>query len=120
MNLVELIVANLEVEPGQAEKGIGAILMAMRMSVDHATFEKVRVAVPGHESYMGRALMSGARTGEMIGYAGPAGLLAGLSAAGFRKEDVPRLGRIVLEHLRPSVGNEAIEKFLAGAPVLKA
>ena len=47
MNLVELIVANLEVEPGQAEKGIGAILMAMRMSVDHATFEKVRVAVPG-------------------------------------------------------------------------
>jgi hypothetical protein len=47
-------------------------------------------------------------------------LLAGLSAAGFRKDDVPRLGRIVLEHLRPSVGNEAIETFLAGAPVLKA
>jgi hypothetical protein len=120
MDLVALIVAHLAVEPGQAEKGIGAILMAMRMSVDKATFEKVRVAVPGHESYMGRALMSGARTGEMIGYAGPAGLLAGLSAAGFRKDDVPRLGRIVLEHLRPSVGNEAIETFLAGAPVLKA
>jgi hypothetical protein len=32
---------------------------------------------------------------------------------------VPRLGRIVLEHLRPSVGNETIEKFLAGAPALK-
>jgi len=79
MNLVEQIVANLEVEPGQAEKGIGAILMAMRMAVDKATFEKVRVAVPNHESYMGRALTSGARTGEMIGVAGPAALMAGPS-----------------------------------------
>lgn len=119
MDLVEQIVANLEVEPGQAEKGIGAILMAMRMAVDQATFEKVRAAVPAHESYMGRALMSGARTGEMIGFAGAAGLLAGLSAAGFRKEDVPRLGRLVLEHIRPTVGNEVIEKFLAGAPALQ-
>ena len=120
MDLVEEIVANLAVEPGQAEKGIGAILISLRMSVDKLTFEKVRAAVPGHESYMGRALMSGARTGEMIGVAGPAALSAGLSAAGFRKEDLPRLGRIVMEHLRPTLGNDVIEKFLAGAPILKA
>ena len=120
MDLVEQIVANLEVEPGAAEKGIGAILMAMRMVVDKATFEKVRAAVPNLESYMGRALMSGARTGEMIGVAGPAALMVALSAAGFKKEDVPRLGRIVLEHIRPAVGNDPIEKFLAGAPALKA
>ncbi len=119
MDLVAQIVANLEVEAGAAEKGIGAILMAMRMVVDKATFEKVRAAVPSLESHMGRALMSGARTGEMIGVAGPAALMAGLAAAGFRKEDVPQLGRIVLEHIRPTVGNEAIEKFLAGAPALK-
>src|SRR5258705_4927356 len=80
MDLVEQIVANLEVEPGQAEKGIGAILMAMRMTVDKPTFEKVRAAVPNLESYMGRALMSDARTGEMIGVAGPAALMAGVSA----------------------------------------
>src|SRR5258708_28556870 len=90
--------------------------MAMRMAVDKPTFEKVRAAVPNHESYMGRALMSGARTGEMIGFAGPAALMAGLSAAGFRKGDVPRLGPNVLEHIRPTVGNEVIGKFLAGAP----
>jgi hypothetical protein len=119
MDLVEQIVANLGVEPGQAEKGIGAILMAIRMAVDKSTFEKVRVAVPNHESYMGRALMSGARTGQMIGVAGPAALMASLAATGFRKEDVPRLGRIVLEHIRPTVGSEVIEKFLAGAPALK-
>jgi hypothetical protein len=119
MDIVELVVANLEVEPGQAEKGVGAILMAMRMSVDKATFEKVRVAVPNVESYMGRALMSGARTGEMIGVMGPGALMAGLSAAGFKTEDVPRLGRIVMEHLRPTLGNDTVERFLDGAPALK-
>src|SRR6266481_3978929 len=119
MDLVEQIVANLEVEPGQAEKGIGAILMAMRMVVDKPTFEKVRAAVPNLESYMGRALMSGARTGEMIGFAGPAALMVALAAAGFKKEDVPRLGRIVLEHIRATVGNGPLEKFLAGGAALK-
>src|SRR5438034_9548823 len=99
MDLVQQIVANLAVEPGQAEKGIGAILMAMRMTVDKPTFEKVRAAVPNLESYMGRALMSGARTGEMIGVAGPAAVMAGLSAAGFPKGDVTGLGPIVLEHI---------------------
>jgi len=88
MDLVPQIVANLEVEEGQAEKGVGAILMALRMAVDKPTFEKVKVAVPNHESYMGRALMSTARTGEMIGVMGPAALMAGLSAAGFKKVTV--------------------------------
>jgi hypothetical protein len=50
---------------------------------------------------------------------GPGALMAGLAAAGFRKDDVPRLGRIVMEYLRPSIGNEAVEKFLAGAPALQ-
>jgi len=85
MDLVPQIVANLEVEERQAEKGVGAILMALRMVVDKATFEKVKAVVPNHESYMGRALMSGARTGEMVAMVGPAALLAGLAAAGFKK-----------------------------------
>ncbi len=119
MDLVQQIVANLEVEEGQAEKGVGAILMALRMSGDPATFEKAKAALPNAESYMGRSLMSGARTGEMVVMVGPAALLAGLAAAGFRKDDVPRLGRIVMEYLRPTIGNEAVEKFLDGAPALK-
>jgi len=63
--------------------------------------------------------MSTARTGEMIGVMGPAALMAGLSAAGFKKDDVPRLGRIVTEFLRPSLGNDTIDRFLEGAPALK-
>jgi hypothetical protein len=119
MDLVQQVVANLEVEEGQAEKGVGAILMALRMSADKATFEKAKAAVPNAESYMGRSLMSGARTGELKVMVGPAALLAGLAAAGFRKDDIPRLGRIVMEYLRPTMGNEAVEKFLDGAPALK-
>src|SRR3989442_4890701 len=106
MDLVDQIVANLEVEPGQAEKGIGAILMAMRMAVDKATFEKVRVAVPNHESYMGRALMSGARTGEMIGVAGPRALIAGPSGPGGRSREMARPGPVVVRDPPPHAGQE--------------
>jgi Protein of unknown function VcgC/VcgE (DUF2780) len=119
MDLVQQVVANLEVGEGQAEKGVGAILIALRMAVDKETFEKVKAVVPNSESYMGHALMSGARTGEMLGFVGPKALMAGLTAAGFKKEDVPRLGRIVLEYLRPTLGNQTLEKFLDGAPALK-
>jgi hypothetical protein len=45
--------------------------------------------------------------------------MAALAAAGVKKEDVPRLGRIVLEFLRPSVGGPVIDAFLEKAPGLK-
>lgn len=32
---------------------------------------------------------------------------------------VPRLGRIVLGHLRATIGAEQVEKFLQGAPALR-
>lgn len=119
MDLVRQVMANLEIEEGQAEKGIGAILMALRMFLDKDTFEKLKRAVPHSERLMGHALMSGARTGEMLAMVGPAGLMPALSAAGFKKDDIPRLGRIVLEHLRPTLGGANLEKFLASAPALK-
>ncbi len=119
MDLVQQVVANLAVDESKAEKGIGAILMALRMNLDRETFDAVRGALPNCESLMGRALMSGARTGEMAALVGPAGLMAALAAAGYHKEDIPRLGRLVLEHLRPSIGSEKLERFLSGAPALR-
>ncbi len=119
MDLVQQVVANLAVDESKAEKGIGAILMALRMNLDRETFDAVRGALPNCESLMGRALMSGARTGEMAALVGPAGLMAALAAAGYHKEDIPRLGRLVLEHLRPSIGTEKLERFLSGAPALR-
>ena len=119
MDLVQQVAANLEIEEAQAEKGIGALLMALRVALDQDTFENVKHALPNSERLMGRALMSGARTGELAAMVGPAGLMAALAAAGFRKDDLPRLGRIVMEYLRPTIGSPNVEKFLASAPALQ-
>src|SRR3989454_11364644 len=93
--------------------------MALRVSLDHDTFDAVKRALPNCESLMGRALMSGARTGEMAALVGPSGLWAALGAAGYQKDDIPRLGRLVLEHLRPTIGSDKVEQFLSGAPGLR-
>lgn len=119
MDLVQQVAANLDIPKEQAEKGIGAVLMALRLSLERETFEKVKQALPHSERLMGRALMSGARTGEMAALTGPQGLFAALAAAGYQKDDIPRLGRIVLEYVRPTIGSEQVEKFLAGAPALR-
>src|SRR5437867_2362927 len=119
MDLVHQVAANLEIDAGKAEKGIGALLMALRMSLDGDTFQAVKDALPNSESLMGRALMSGARTGEMAALVGPAGLLVALAAAGYQKDDIPRLGRIVLEHLRHAIGTDKLEQFLRTAPMLR-
>ena len=119
MDLVHQVAAHLKIEEGQAEKGIGAILMALRASVDSDTFTRVKEAFPNSERLMGRALMSAARTAEMPVLRGASGLAAALAAAGYSEADVPRLGRLVLEHLRPVIGNPAADAFLAGATALR-
>ena len=119
MDLVQQVCANLAIDFGKAEKGVGVVLMALRLSLDKDAFAAVKRALPNSESLMGRALMTGARTGEMAALVGPSGLMAALAAAGYQKDDIPRLGRIVLEHLRPTIGNEKIEQFLRGTPALR-
>ena len=119
MDLVAQVAASLGVAPEKAEKGIGAILTALRVWVDPETFAVVRRTLPNCDRLMGRSLMSGARTGEMAPLVGPPGLLAALAAAGYQKDDIPRLGRLVLEHLRPTVGTDKIEQVLAAAPALR-
>lgn len=119
MDLAQHVAANLEVSGSTAERGIGAILNALRMVVARETFEQLKAAVPDAESYMGRALMSAARTGEMPGPTGPSGLARALLTAGIKREDMARLGRIVLEHVRPVVGEQAIRQFLEVAPALR-
>ena len=118
MDLVQQVAATLKIDDGKAEKGIGAILMALRSTVDPETFGRVKDALPNSESLMGHALMSGARTAELPAMIGPARLAAALGSAGFGKDDIPNLGRMVLEFLRPAIGAAAIDKFLEAAPGL--
>ena len=42
MDLVHQVAANLAIDAGKAEKGIGAILMALRMNLDGDTFKAVK------------------------------------------------------------------------------
>src|SRR5260370_14729576 len=116
MDLVRHVAANLKIEATKAEKGVGAILMALRMSVDPKTFAAVRDALPNSESLMGRALMSGGRTGEMPSLAGPSGLVAALLAPGYTKDDIPLLRRLAPPHLRPIIGADKLQQFLQSAP----
>jgi hypothetical protein len=119
MDLAQHVAANLEISTSTAERGVGAILNAVRMVVPRETFERVKGVVPDAESYMGRALMSAARTGEMPGPTGPSGLMRALMTAGIKHEDMPRLGRIVLEYLRPMMGEPLVRQFLSVAPALR-
>src|SRR5260370_42645989 len=73
MELVELVSANLEIDEGKAEKGIGAVLMAARMAIDKEASEHLKHAIPNAERTMGRALLSSGRTGETAAPTGPAG-----------------------------------------------
>jgi hypothetical protein len=45
--------------------------------------------------------------------------LRSLLTAGIKHEDMPRLGRIVLEHLRLILGEESVKQFLSIAPALR-
>ena len=119
MDLAQHVAANLEIPISTAERGVGAVLNAVRMVVPREAFERVKGVVPDAESYMGRALMSAARTGEMPGPTGPSGLMRSLLTAGIRPEDMPRLGRIVLAHLRPILGEQSVKHFLEVAPALR-
>jgi len=119
MDLAHHVAANLEIPAATAERGVGAILNALRMVLPRDVFNRVKTALPDAESYMGRALMSAARTGEMPSPTGPSGLGRALITAGIKHEDMPILGRIVLEYVRPIIGEEAVRTFRDLAPVLK-
>jgi len=119
LDLAHHVAANLEIPVANAERGVGAILNALRMILPREVFERVKTSLPDAESYMGRALMSAARTGEMPGPTGPSGLARALLTAGIKHEDMALLGRIVLEYVRPVIGEEALKTFRDLAPVLK-
>src|SRR2546430_8712298 len=104
MDLLQQVAANLKIEEGTAEKGIGAMLMALRMALPKDTFEQVKKAIPNSESMMGHALMSGSRTGELAVATGPSGLVPPLPAPRVHKTGTPRLCLLVLVALRAVIG----------------
>ena len=119
MDLVQRIAADLKIDEGKAERGIGAILAALRFSVGREDFDRVKEALPASERWMGRALMSGGRTAELPALGGPSALGAALAAAGYDPHEVPHLARIALDVLKPILGAPATERLLAAVPGLR-
>jgi len=121
MDLIDRVTQSLKADRAKAEKGIGAVLSALRTTMDKDTWEKVKQAVPDAEMFVGRSmLVGGGRTAEMAPIVAPSTLLAALAAQGWRKNEIPPLTKLVIEDVRPAVGDAGLERFFAAAPGLKA
>jgi hypothetical protein len=114
MDLIAAVSQSFPVDRAKAEKSVGAILSALRVSIDKAGFEKLKAAVPGAEGLIGKALQPGGRTAEMAAMVAPSTLLAALAAQGWKKDEVPALLRQVLDQLRPIVGDAAADRVFKG------
>lgn len=121
MDLIESIAQSLKADRAKAEKGAGAVLSALRTTMDKESWEKLKKSLPNAELYVGRSMMvGGGRTAEMAPIVAPNTLLAVLAAQGWRKDEIPTLATMVLDGVRTAVGDAAITKFLAAAPGLKS
>jgi len=120
VDLVERIASELKIDEGKAERGIGAILAVLQIGVGREAFDRVKKELPNSERWMGRALMSGGRTGELPALGAPSALLAALTSAGYDKQEIPHLARIVFGALRPILGDQATDRLLAAAPGLRS
>jgi hypothetical protein len=120
MDLIDQVTASFQTDRAKAEKGVGAVLSAVRTTIDKDAWEQVKKAVPGAELFVGRSMMIGAgRTAEMAPIVAPNTLLAALAAQGWKKEDIPAFARLVLDALRPAVGDAALERLLSASPGLR-
>ena len=120
MDLIERVCHSFAADRAKAEKGVGAVLSALRLSIDKDAYDKVKAALPAADVLIGKAMAPGGRTAEMAAVVAPSTLLAALAAQGWKKEEVGPLATLVAEHLRALVGDAGIDKFYQGAPGLKA
>lgn len=114
MDLIERVSQAFAVDRAKAEKGVGAVLSALRVSIDKAGYEKVKAAVPNADALIGKAMAPGGRTAEMAALVAPSTLLAALAAQGWKKEEVPAVVRLILDELRPIVGDAAADRVFKG------
>jgi hypothetical protein len=119
MDPVERLAQTLHVDRARAEKGFGAVLSAVRVTLDKDGWEAVRRAMPDAEGYIGRSMMmDGGRTAEMASLTSPANLHATLARQGWKKDEVPQVISAVVAHLTSGVGKETLERFLKALPVV--
>jgi hypothetical protein len=120
MDLIDHVTETFKADRARAEKGVGAVLSALRTTMDKDSWEKLKKALPNAELYVGRSMMvGGGRTAEMAPIVAPSTLLAALATQGWPKDDIPRFAMTVIDAVRAAVGPAAVDKFLAAAPGLR-
>jgi len=116
------LLQQLAAEPGfdqrKAELALGMAFTAIRLSLDQPAFERIREGVPHVESWMGKALVTGGRTGEMIGLVGPKALERNLASAGLSPTEVTRLGTIVGSAVSALLRPDAVQALATKVPIL--
>lgn len=119
MNLPRAVAKELGIDQAQAERGLSAVFLSIRMAVDPPTFGEVTKAFPNASVWLRDIELGGGRTGEILALAGPEALRRQLKAAGFTDKDIQQLGPMVNEALRSALSPAAYEQVVARVPLLK-
>ena len=106
-------------DPAQAERGLGAVFMSIRMAVDPATFARVVGAFPDADTWMRAIELSGGRTGEILALASPHALRRQLKLAGFTEQHIRQLGPTVGAALQAALPPETFDQVATRIPLLK-
>ncbi len=117
MDLVRDVTTRLSVDEDLAVRGLGALFIALRMTADPGTFTGIASAFPDCGRWMQRAPFQNGGTGEMLALATPGAVRRILLIAGFLDDQIPTLGGIVGQAVRPAIAEDAFEKITASLPL---
>lgn len=95
------------------------MLTSIRMAMDAKSFGEIREKFPKVESWMGRALTGGGRTGEMLALVGPGALQRNLKAAGLEPAEMTKLGLHMSGVLKAILKPELYTLVETRVPLLK-
>ena len=119
MELVDEVAEALGCPPEKAQAALGAVFTSVRMSMDAKSFGDIREKYPKVESWMGRALTGGGRTGEMLALVGPGALQRNLKAAGLQPEEMTKLGLMMGGILKGMLKPELYTQVENRVPLLR-
>ena len=118
MDLLEQVAQDLG-SPEKAQAALGAVFTSVRMSMDAKSFGTLREKFPKVESWMGRALTGGGRTGEMLALVGPGALQRNLKAAGLTPEEMSKVGLMVGAVMKEMLPEPLYQQVETRVPLLK-
>jgi hypothetical protein len=118
VDLPDVVARQLGIDVAQAERGLSAVFLSIRMAVDPATFGQVSEAFPNAETWMRGIELGGTRTGEILALASPEALRRQLHLAGFSDKDMRHLGPIVGHALQAALSPDAFDRVVTNVPLL--